>query len=302
MLKTLTIKNYALIDNLEIGFPEGFTVITGETGAGKSILIGALGLLLGNRADTTVLSDENKKCSVEGVFDIKKLQLQTFFKENDLDYEPLSILRREIVPSGKSRAFINDTPVNLNILKELGDQLVDIHSQHETLLLNKASFQLNALDDFIDFPDTIKIYKEAFLDFISLQKKLNQLVLQNDQSKKDADYFQFQLNELEAAGIVEGESEHLQEREKLLVHAEEVLLGINTANKILADEEKSLIDQLIEVKENLRKIGPYLSGVAELTERLQSLIIELKDIIAEVNNLESQAEFDPGEMQHITER
>lgn len=302
MLKTLTINNYALIDFLEIDFPRGFTVITGETGAGKSILIGALGLLLGNRADTTVLSDKEKKCSVEGIFDVEKLSLQPFFASNDLDYEAVTILRREIVPSGKSRAFINDTPVNLNILKELGDQLVDIHSQHETLLLNQASFQLNALDNFIDFPDKLKNYKVAFFDFISLQKQLNQLVLQNEQSKKEADYFQFQLNELEAAGLLEGESEHLQEREKLLAHAEEVLLGINTANKILDDDEKSLVDQLIEVKESLRKIGPYLSGVAELTERLQSIIIELKDILAEVNNLESQAEFDPGEMQHITER
>lgn len=302
MLKTLTINNYALIDFLEIDFPRGFTVITGETGAGKSILIGALGLLLGNRADTTVLSDKEKKCSVEGIFDVEKLSLQPFFASNDLDYEAVTILRREIVPSGKSRAFINDTPVNLNILKELGDQLVDIHSQHETLLLNQASFQLNALDNFIDFPDKLKNYKVAFFDFISLQKQLNQLVLQNEQSKKEADYFQFQLNELEAAGLLEGESEHLQEREKLLAHAEEVLLGINTANKILDDDEKSLVDQLFEVKESLRKIGPYLSGVAELTERLQSIIIELKDILAEVNNLENQAEFDPGEMQHITER
>lgn len=302
MLKSLTIRNYALIDSLEIEFPQGFTVITGETGAGKSILLGALGLLLGNRADTTVLGDNEKKCSVEGVFNIKKLELSDFFKANDLDYEPVSILRREIVPSGKSRAFINDTPVNLNVLKELGDQLVDIHSQHETLLLNKASFQLNALDDFVDFPEKLRAYRDSYFEFISLQKKLNQLFSENEQSKKDTDYFQFQLDELVAASLLEGETEELQNREKLLAHAEEVLLGINNANRIFAEDEKSLLSQLAEVKENLRKIGAYLSGAGELAERLQSTIIELKDIIAEINNLESKAEFDPGEMQRVTER
>lgn len=302
MLKLLTIRNYALIDNLEIEFPQGFTVITGETGAGKSILLGALGLLLGNRADTTVLGDTEKKCSVEGFFDIKKLELHDFFENNGLDYEPVSILRREIVPSGKSRAFINDTPVNLNVLKELGGQLVDIHSQHETLLLNKASFQLNALDDFVDFPEKLKVYKNSYFEFISLQKKLNQLISENEQSKKDTDYFQFQLDELVAAGLVEGETEELQSREKLLAHAEEVLLGINNANHIFAEDEKSLLSQLAEVKESLRKIGGYLTGAAELATRLQSTIIELKDIIAEINSLESKAEFDPGEMQRVAGR
>jgi len=302
MLKLLTIRNYALIDNLEIEFPQGFTVITGETGAGKSILLGALGLLLGNRADTTVLGDTEKKCSVEGFFDIKKLELHDFFENNGLDYEPVSILRREIVPSGKSRAFINDTPVNLNVLKELGGQLVDIHSQHETLLLNKASFQLNALDDFVDFPEKLKVYKNSYFEFISLQKKLNQLISENEQSKKDTDYFQFQLDELVAAGLVEGETEELQSREKLLAHAEEVLLGINNANHIFAEDEKSLLSQLAEVKESLRKIGAYLTGAAELATRLQSTIIELKDIIAEINSLESKAEFDPGEMQRVAGR
>jgi DNA repair protein RecN (Recombination protein N) len=302
MLKTLIIKNYALIDNLEIDFPEGFTVITGETGAGKSILIGALGLLLGNRADASAMGNIEKKCNIEGVFDLEKLNLEPFFQINDLDYEKVSILRREIIPPGKSRAFINDTPVNLNILKELGDQLVDIHSQHETLLLNKASFQLNVLDDFIDVPEKMKFYRDSYSEFILLERKLNQLILENENSKKDNDYINFQLNELEAAALHAGESEHLQEREKLLAHAEEVLMGIETANKILDNEEQSLLEQLQGVKENLRKIEPYLSGLSELTERLQSLEIELKDIVSEINSLDTHAEFDPSEMQRITER
>lgn len=302
MLKTLTIRNYALIDNLEIDFPAGFTVITGETGAGKSILIGALGLLLGNRADTTVLANTEKKCVVEGSFALAKLNLHTFFHANDIDYEDVSILRREIVPSGKSRAFINDTPVNLSVLKELGDQLVDIHSQHETLLLNKASFQLNVLDDYIDSPEILQSYKASFVEFNSIQKKLKELIQQNEQSKRDADYFRFQFEELNTAGIVEGEIEQLQAREKLLTHAEEILLSIETANRILTNDEFSLLDQLAGVKESLKKIAPYLTGVSELAERLQSLLIELKDIIAEINKLEGQAEFDPGEMQQTTER
>jgi DNA repair protein RecN (Recombination protein N) len=180
--------------------------------------------------------------------------------------------------------------------------LVDIHSQHETLLLNKASFQLNALDDFIDFPEKLKVYKDSFFEYITLQKKLSQLISENEQSKKDADYFQFQLDELVAAGLLEGETEELQNREKLLAHAEEVLLGINNANHILVDDEKSLLSQLAEVKESLRKVGAYLSGASELADRLQSTIIELKDIISEINNLESKAEFDPGEMQRVAGR
>ena len=223
MLSSLSISNYALIDKLEIDFSSGFTVITGETGAGKSILLGALALLLGRRADSTVLSDQDEKCVVEGVFHIEKLDLSRFFESNDLDYNTHTMIRREILPAGRSRAFINDTPVSLQVLKELGAALVDIHSQHETLLLGDAGFQREVIDSFAGLEALLDDYTDAFGKFTKAGKDLDKLTARLETARRDRDYYQFLFDELEAARLDPDEYEQLVEKEKFLTHAEEVI-------------------------------------------------------------------------------
>lgn len=302
MLKSLIISNYALIDHLEIDFDEGFSVITGETGAGKSILLGALSMLLGKRADTNVLQDKNRKCIVEGTFDISKLNLQTLFQENDIDHYTLTHLRREIIPSGRSRAFVNDTPVKLTLLKEIGDQLVDIHSQHQTLMLGKAGFQLQALDDFIGNPELVKTYKETFLKYQGLKRNLQSLTEENEKAKKDEDYYRFLFEEIDQAKLSEDEFKHLLEREKFLAHAEEVLQGVGIANSVLTETEGPLVEKIEEVANALTRVAEYLPEINELLNRINSVSIELKDIAADVARLNSETDFDPNELTQITDR
>jgi len=302
MLLKLSIKNYTLINAAEIDFRQGFTVITGETGAGKSIMLGALSLILGKRADPSVLMDKEKKCIVEGTFDISRMQLRSFFEENDLDFEPITLLRREINPAGKSRAFVNDTPVTLNVLKILGTRLVDIHSQHETMLLNKTNFQLELFDACVNRPDFQNNYALLYRQYRESQKKLTLLQQQNEQSKRDEDYFRFQLNELESASLNVDELETLEEKNRLLTHAVEIKTATDMAVSLLKEEEMAVLEQLGRLKETFARLAGYHPSIAEFAERLQSSHIELADLTAEIESFASQNEFNQNELQQVEQR
>lgn len=302
MLLTLSIKNYALIHNLEISFAGGLSVITGETGAGKSILLGALSLLLGKRADSTVLAERDRKCVVEGLFDIGSLGLKPLFGTHDLDYDSKVYLRREIIPSGRSRAFINDTPVNLILLKTIGDLLVDVHSQHETLMLGEAHFQLQALDDFVDDPDLTGKYRDAFFSFRELSAKRSKIKEEIEKARKDEDYHRYLFQELEEAELDEDAFNNWLEQERFLSHAEEVLSGLGQAHHLLNAEDQSIGDKLGEVAGQLAKIGKYLPAVTSLVERLRSASIEVGDIAADLARLQSRAEYDPEELTVIRQK
>ena len=302
MISKLFIRNYTLIDKAEVDFQQGFTVITGETGAGKSILLGALSLLLGKRADLSVLMDKSSKCVVEAVFDIEKLNLKSFFAENDLDYDAEVVIRREIVPSGKSRAFVNDTPVNLNVLKDLGENLVDIHSQHQTLLLNEADFQREVLDGYVNQPELLQEYKKLFAQYSQSVRKLARLNEENVQAKRDEDYFKFQLEELQAARLNADELPELEERAAMLSHAEEIGMSVALASTILKEDENSVLDQLNKVQDAFSKLSEVHSGIREFVERLHSATIELSDLSDEIERFSDLAEFDPEEMKEVEAR
>ncbi len=302
MLQKLTIKNYTLIRQAEIGFQPGFTAITGETGAGKSILLGALSLLLGRRADPSVLQDKSKKCVIEGSFDLHRLDLHGFFEKNDLDDEPETLLRREILPSGKSRAFINDTPVGLNLLRQLGDRVVDIHSQHQTLLLNESGFQLELFDAFVNHPDVKNHYLTLYHRFKESEKKLEALHRKNEQSKRDEDYFRFQLNELDAASLDPEELTQLEEKNRLLSHAVEINSATDEAIHRLKENDFSVLEQLGQLKEIFAKISDLHPDINTFFERLDSAIIELSDLASEMERFASLSEFDPSELHQVAER
>lgn len=302
MLLSLTVSNYALIEHLEIVMHSGFTVITGETGAGKSILLGALGLVLGNRAETNVLMNPEAKCVVEAVFDLSKLKLQSFFSLNDLDYSDESVLRREINPNGKSRAFINDTPVNLNLLKEFGGFLVDIHSQHDSLLLSNAGFQLELIDEIAQNEGLIISYKSAFHKYKLLQKELEDLRQFALEKSADLDYFRFQYEELDKARLVEGEFEELNSRYQILTHAVELRSGLIQSNEYLAQDETNAIGLLKEALQQLNKISRILPECEDILTRIENNIIDLKDISGELSGLESKVYFDEDELVKTQER
>lgn len=302
MLKSLSIINYALIESLEIDFPDGFSVITGETGAGKSIILGALSLILGRRADPNVLKDKSKKCIVEGVFDNGDLPLRKFFTDNDLDCDNQTIIRREILPSGKSRAFINDTPVNLGLLNYLGNKFVNVHSQHQTLQLSDASFQLNVLDDFVDKPNLLSGYKDVYDTYNSLSNRLRELVELNNQAAKDEDYFKYQFEELNNAALDSDAVLELEARAQFLEHAEEIKLALAGAESILNNDETNVIDSLSNLTGIIGNIQPYLLDVKDLVQRIDSVSIELKDVLSEIGLLNSQDDFDPHELQLVNDK
>jgi DNA repair protein RecN (Recombination protein N) len=302
MLQSLHIENYALIECLEINFSKGFSVITGETGAGKSIMLGALSLILGSRADTKVLMNEKKKCVIEGCFEISEYTLQAFFVSHDLDYEPTSLLRREISPSGKSRAFINDTPVTLNVLKELGDRLVNIHSQHETITLNDANFQLAVIDSYVGHENDLQDYKQKYTTYKKHIAELNALFETDSKAKSNSDYLQFQFDELEKANLTAGEQEELEEEMKILSHAEEIKSGMLEVVQKLDGSEMTIIDQLNGVHKIVTQIGSFHHDLQSLSERLTSSLIELKDISRELNNIEESVNIDPAQLNEINER
>ncbi len=301
MITSFSITNYALIERLEITISKGFTAITGETGAGKSILLGALSLVLGKRADTTVLRNKEKKCTVEAGFDISTLSLHPFFKENDLDYDDLTLLRREILPSGKSRAFINDTPVSLQIMKELGEQLVDVHSQHQTLLLGKTDFQLALLDDFSNNHEILPGYKEHYHRMTELKKRVETLQKEKEDAENEEEFLRFQLQELETAKDTLEHFDELREEEKMLAHTEEIASGVSELTNILSEDDFSVISKMARAKEILAGLSAYHSKAEELFSRMESVWIELKDIVSELEITGSDISINPARAEELTQ-
>ena len=302
MLLKLFVQNYALIKELDVELDNGLTIITGETGAGKSILLGALSLILGTRADSSVLLDKNEKCVVEGTFRIEEYELNEFFSANELDYESITNLRREINPAGKSRAFINDTPVTVNLLKELGDRLIDIHSQHQTLMLNDNSFQLNLIDSFSGTANLKSRYTETYLGYRKLKKEYTLLKEKADKNKADLEYFQFQYNQLDEARLTTGEQEELKAEQELLSHSEEIKLALSTSSSLFSAEGISILSMLRDVKVNIGKIRAFLTEGENLLNRTESSLIELDDIAAEIEKLAISIEADPGRLVKVNTR
>jgi len=302
MLVKLFVQNYALIKELDVEFENGLTIITGETGSGKSILLGALSLILGTRADTTVLLDKNEKCIVEGTFRIDEYDLNEFFISNELDFEPVTSLRREINPAGKSRAFINDTPVTANLLKELGERLIDIHSQHQTLMLRDNSFQMNVIDSFAGTVKLRSEYRVAYSKFLKLRKEYTGVKERADKNKSDLEYYQFQYNQLEEAKLRAGEQEELETEQELLGHAEEINLALSGSSNLFSTEETSILSLLREVKINLGKIRSYLPDGESLLARTESSLIEMDDLAGEIEKLAVSIEADPQRLTQVNNR
>lgn len=302
MLKELHIRNYAIIKEVDIAFDTKLNIITGETGAGKSILMGALGLILGERADTRSLLNADDKCVIEGAFDITTYDLRLFFSNNELDYDNTCILRREIAPNGKSRAFINDTPVNLNQLKELGSQLVDIVSQHQTLELNSNEFQLSIVDAIASNDTFIERYVKAFKNYKQTEKTLAELIEQEAKARQDEDYLSFILNELTEANPVENEQEELEKTLEILSHAETIQQSAGNASTALGGNEQAVIDALREIRNNLAQASKYHSGLNELSKRIESALIDLKDVAAELEAIAENTQADPQELERINGR
>ena len=303
MLRHLYIKNYALIDLLDIELHEGFSVMTGETGAGKSIILGAIGLLLGQRADSKALKQGAERCIIEAHFDLSRYDLQPFFTENDIDFDANdTIVRRELTAAGKSRAFINDTPVALSMLKELGEQLVDIHSQHQNLLLNKQDFQLSVVDILAKDSTQLKDYQQTFGELQTATSELENLKEDVERNRQQQDFLQFQYEELEQARLAEGEQEELEQQSDLLTHAEDIKSALYDADNALGDEQSGAVPQLKRALNAISNISLVLPKSQELTERLESCHIELKDISEEVSQLLEDTDFDPAELDNINNR
>ncbi len=302
MLSKLHISNYALIEKVEIDFSTGFNIITGETGAGKSILMGALGLITGARADSSAVGTGGNKCIVEGTFNISSYKLKPFFKQNDLDYADETVVRREINAEGKSRAFINDTPVNLSTLKDLGEQLVDIHSQHQTLSLSDKNYQLAVVDAIAATRPLLDEYKQAFVQYKKLKTTLDELLDRQRKSKTEFDYISFQLNELDEARLQLGEQEGSEQELETLTHAEDIKSNLYKAAALLGEGEQNIISGLTEAKNLLAAIAKYNTAANELFERLNSNLIELKDIVAETDTLAESIDFSAERAEMLTAR
>jgi DNA repair protein RecN (Recombination protein N) len=293
MIASLSIRNYALIKNLEMQPSPRLNIITGETGAGKSIMLGAVGLLLGNRADTKVLLNEGEKCVVEATFRLKDYNLKPVFSELDLDYEEESIIRREISPGGKSRAFVNDTPVNLDALRQIGEHLMDIHSQHENLQLGENSYQLRVIDAYAGNTELLEKYQASYAAYVNAKKTLDRLIAKSKESLEDQDYKQFLFNELEEANLQEGEQEHLEQELEKLEHAEEIKLKLNQAIHLLDGAEQSALAQLREVRQMIGSLANFSTALDENHQRIESLVYELDDVLKELTREEAQTEHDP---------
>ncbi|MGJ8735887.1 DNA repair protein RecN [Zobellia laminariae] len=299
MLVHLSIKNYALIDNLNVDFTNGFTCITGETGAGKSILLGGLSLILGKRADLSSLRDKDKKCVIEAEFQIDKYNLKPFFKDNDLDYEERTIIRREIQPSGKSRAFINDSPVTLDILTRLGSSLIDVHSQHQTLQLTDNDFQLKVIDALADNKSLLADYAGKLRLYKTTSKELSELVDFQKEANKEHDYNSFLLEELQAAPLKLGVQEDLEEQYEQLNNVENILELISSGHQLLNDEQVGIVSLLAELKQIANRLSGYGTQYADLNQRVQSVFIEIDDIASELQNFQEGTEANPQVLEEI---
>ncbi len=302
MLKNLSIKNYALIQSLHINFNNGFTAVTGETGAGKSIILGAMHLMLGQRADTSVIRNTEEKCIAEGVFDISNYQLKPLFEEYELDYWDETILRREILPSGKTRAFVNDTPVTLQVLKSIASRLIDIHSQSQNLEIENKAFQLSVVDASAQNDKLKESYKQAFKLWQKTQNQLADLISQSAQAASEQEFLQFQFEKLDEANLVEDEEETLEAEQQILSHAEEIKSALEQISHYLEGDENSVIQAIASANKSASGIASFIKEAYELAERLDSLKIELADIAAETASLNEQTEFDPERLAFVNER
>ena len=302
MLRSLYIQNYALIEKLDIGFDSGFSVITGETGAGKSIILGAIGLLLGQRADVKSIRKGASKCIIEARFDVSAYGMQPFFEANELEYEDECILRRELYASGKSRAFINDTPASLAQMKELGELLIDVHSQHQNLLLNKEGFQLNVLDLLAHDEAELAAYQRLYNDWRQARQDLEALVARAEQSRADEDYIRFQLEQLEEANLTDGEQEELEQEAEMLTHAEDIKAGLYRAGQALNADEGGVLEALKDCQNTMMGLRSVFAPAGELADRLDSVYIELKDISQEVSDKEEEVEFNPARLDEVNAR
>ena len=303
MLKHLYIKNFTLIDTLDIELHPGFSVITGETGAGKSIILGAIGLLLGQRADSKTIKQGADKCVIEAHFDLSRYNMESFFTENDIEYDlDDCIVRRELTASGKSRAFINDTPVQLSMLKELGDRLMDIHSQHQNLLLNKQDFQLNVVDILADDSKELDAYRQTFSEYRKAEQELSQLREDIERNRQNVDFLQFQYQELSSANLKEGELEELEQKSDTMTHSEDIKSALYEADNAFQDEDNGIIRSLRSSISALNGISKVFPDAKELTERMDSAYIELKDIASEISDHLEDIDFDPSELDSVNNR
>ena len=302
MLQSLFIQNYALIDTLDIRFDTGFSVITGETGAGKSIILGAIGLLLGQRADTKAIKKGASRCTIEAHFQIGNYHMEDFFERNDLTYDPECILRREVMASGKSRAFINDTPAPLSLMKELGEMLIDVHSQHQNLLLNTEGFQLNVVDIIAQDAALLTEYGKCFAQYRSSSKALAEAIATAEKNRADEDYIRFQLEQFAEIGLKEGEQEELEQEAETLSHAEDIKSGLYHVDALLAGDEGGILANLKEAQNRLHDLNSIYPPTEELSERLESCYIELKDIEHEISNQSEEVEFNPQRLDYVNER
>ena len=302
MLKTLHISNYALITTLTIDFEAGMSVLTGETGAGKSIIIGALSLIQGQRADTRMVKEGTEKSIVEAEFDVKNYSLKSFFENNDLDYNDACLIRREIATNGKSRAFINDTPVPLNLLRELSDKLLDIHSQHENLLLSTENYQLMVVDAVAQNINELTDFKQSFTEWNEAKSDLNKLRKEADRRNADLDYLRFQLNQLDEAKLTVGEQTDLEAELEMLSHVEEIKLALGQADHLLTNEDTNVLKSVKDITVALRRINNYLPESTNWTERLEAVLIELKDMAADISLAQNKLEFNPERLEMLDNR
>ena len=302
MLRSLFIQNYALIDKLDIDFENGFSVITGETGAGKSIILGAIGLLLGQRADVKAIRNGATKCVIEAHFDIASYQLQTLFDENEWEYEDECIIRRELSATGKSRAFVNDSPASLAQIKELGELLVDVHSQHQNLLLSNEGFQIKALDVIVHNEQLLTEYRSLYNEWKIAKQQLALLVEEADKNRADEDYYRYQVEQLENAHLVDGEQEELEEESDILNHAEEIKAQLYKVEQITMSDDMSLLQGLKECVNAMQTLSNVYPDSSDLSDRLESCYIELKDIAEEVASKNERIEFNPSRLEEVTDR
>ena len=303
MLKHLYIKNFTLIDQLDIAFHSGFSVITGETGAGKSIILGAIGLLLGNRADSKQIKQGEKKCTIEAHFDLSHYGFESFFEDNDIDFEPEdTIIRRELTANGKSRAFINDTPVSLQMMRILGEQLIDIHSQHQNLLLQKDDFQLNVVDIIAQDSTALSAYHSSYQHYKESLQRLSDLKEQIAKAQENEEFMRFQFNELESAGLVEGRQQELEQESETLSHSEDIKTAYYEADHLLNDDDNGIIYKLGESLDSLSNIENVYPKAKDVVQRLSSVHIELKDIASEVGSEVENIEFDPSRLDSINQQ
>ena len=303
MLKELHIRNFALIDSLDIDFESGFSVITGETGAGKSIVLGAIGLLMGQRADTKAIKTGAQKCSIEAHFNLSAYDMKKWFDENEIDYDADDcIIRRELTASGKSRGFINDTPASVHQMKELGEMLMDVHSQHQNLLLQKEDFQLNTVDIIAHNTKEREAYTKAFHGLHAAEKALAELKESISENQKNEDFMRFQLDELTAANLVAGEQEELEQEQDSASHTEEIKSALYTADTLLNGDNNDIISNLKQVCGSIESITSVFPQVEELSERLESAYIEIKDIASDINSALDDVEFDPNRLEYINDR